>query len=113
MYGIFNALSEMGPGVSTFLCAAESFPTPLRGHFLELVFVHVSGPAGGLSDRVGVLFVGGLAAWFLIPDNARDLQTEDDRFKEYLAENEYDISLYGQELSVERKSKATALVENV
>lgn len=28
MYGIFNALGEMGPGVATFLCAAESFPTP-------------------------------------------------------------------------------------
>ena len=27
LYGIFNALGEMGPGVATFLCAAESFPT--------------------------------------------------------------------------------------
>ena len=26
----------MGPGVATFLCGAESFPTPLRGHFLGL-----------------------------------------------------------------------------
>ncbi|KAL4967479.1 major facilitator superfamily domain-containing protein [Aspergillus stella-maris] len=34
MYGVFNALGEMGPGVSTFLCASESFPTPVRGHFL-------------------------------------------------------------------------------
>lgn len=36
LYGIFNALGEMGPGVATFLCGAESFPTPLRGHFLGL-----------------------------------------------------------------------------
>ena len=35
-YGIFNAFGEMGPGVATFLCGAESFPTPLRGHFLGL-----------------------------------------------------------------------------
>jgi len=34
LYGIFNALGEMGPGVATFLCGAESFPTPVRGHFL-------------------------------------------------------------------------------
>jgi hypothetical protein len=26
----------MGPGVATFLCGAESFPTPIRGHFLGL-----------------------------------------------------------------------------
>jgi len=36
LYGIFNSLGEMGPGVATFLCGAESFPTPLRGHFLGL-----------------------------------------------------------------------------
>lgn len=36
LYGIFNAFGEMGPGVATFLCGAESFPTPLRGHFLGL-----------------------------------------------------------------------------
>jgi len=34
LYGIFNSLGEMGPGVATFLCAAESFPTPLRGQYL-------------------------------------------------------------------------------
>ncbi|KAK5699130.1 hypothetical protein LTR97_006779 [Elasticomyces elasticus] len=36
LYGIFNAFGEMGPGVATFLCGAESFPTPIRGHFLGL-----------------------------------------------------------------------------
>lgn len=36
LYGIFNSLGEMGPGVATFLCGSESFPTPLRGHFLGL-----------------------------------------------------------------------------
>ncbi|OQD66007.1 hypothetical protein PENPOL_c005G01576 [Penicillium polonicum] len=44
MYGIFQALGEMGPGVSTFLCASESFPTPLRGHFLG--FAAAVGKAG-------------------------------------------------------------------
>lgn len=44
LYGIFNALGEMGPGVATFLCGAESFPTPVRGHFLG--FAAAVGKAG-------------------------------------------------------------------
>jgi len=44
LYGIFNSLGEMGPGVATFLCGAESFPTPLRGHFLG--FAAAVGKAG-------------------------------------------------------------------
>ena len=36
LYGIFNAFGEMGRGVATFLCASESFPTSLRGHYLGL-----------------------------------------------------------------------------
>ena len=36
LYGVFNAFGEMGPGVATFLCASESFPKPLRGHYLGL-----------------------------------------------------------------------------
>lgn len=36
LYGIFLGLGEVGPGVATFLCGTESFPTPLRGHFLGL-----------------------------------------------------------------------------
>lgn len=36
LYGLFNASGEMGPGVATFLCGTESFPTPLRGHFIGL-----------------------------------------------------------------------------
>ena len=45
LYGIFNAFGEMGPGVATFLCASESFPTPLRGHYLG--FAAAVGKAGG------------------------------------------------------------------
>jgi hypothetical protein len=44
LYGIFNALGEMGPRVVTFLCVAESFPTPLRGHYLG--FAAAVGKAG-------------------------------------------------------------------
>lgn len=44
MYGIFNALGEVSPGVSAFLCSAESFPTPLQGHFLA--FAEAVGETG-------------------------------------------------------------------
>ncbi|KAJ5134971.1 uncharacterized protein N7443_003413 [Penicillium atrosanguineum] len=122
MYGIFQALGEMGPGVSTFLCAAESFPTPLRGHFLG--FAAAVGKAGASigtevftpiqssfssTERgqqavflIGAAFtvVGGLISWFLIPDMSRELETEDARFKAYLEEHGYDISLYGEALVV-------------
>ncbi|KAF9893028.1 hypothetical protein FE257_012439 [Aspergillus nanangensis] len=117
MYGIFMSLGEMGPGVSTFLCAAESFPTPLRGHFLGFaaavgkagasigteVFTPIQesfdSPAKGQQAiiLIGSAFalVGGLVAWFLIPDMSRELETEDARFRAYLEENGYNISHYG------------------
>ncbi|KAL5358250.1 major facilitator superfamily domain-containing protein [Aspergillus floccosus] len=125
MYGIFMALGEMGPGVSTFLCAAESFPTPLRGHFLG--FAAAVGKAGAsigtevftpIQDAfdstargqqavflIGAAFtlVGGCVAWCLIPDMARELETEDARFKAYLVENGVDISHYGEDVWVDRK----------
>lgn len=124
MYGIFQALGEMGPGVATFLCAAESFPTPLRGHFLG--FAAAVGKAGASIGTqvftpiqnsfsstekgqqavflIGAAFTvaGGLISWFLIPDMSRELETEDARFKAYLQEHGYDISLYGESLVVER-----------
>ncbi|OKP12217.1 hypothetical protein PENSUB_1953 [Penicillium subrubescens] len=126
MYGIFQALGEMGPGVATFLCAAESFPTPLRGHFLG--FAAAVGKAGASIGTqvftpiqnsfestekgqqavflIGAAFtvVGGLIAWFLIPDMSRELETEDARFKAYLQENGYDFDLYGEALVVNRVS---------
>ncbi|EWZ00218.1 hypothetical protein FOYG_00106 [Fusarium oxysporum NRRL 32931] len=111
LYGIFNALGEMGPGVATFLCAAESFPTPLRGHFLG--FAAAMGKAGAaigtqaftpiqdsFSDKqrgiqavflIGAAFaaVGGLIAWFLIPDKDKELESEDAQFRLYLEQNGY------------------------
>ncbi|KAJ9296196.1 hypothetical protein DTO271G3_5337 [Paecilomyces variotii] len=130
MYGIFNALGEMGPGVATFLCAAESFPTPLRGHYLG--FAAAVGKAGAAigtevftpiqnsfssteAGQQGVFLigsaftvVGGLISWFLIPDRSRDLEDEDARFKAYLEENGYDISNYGSEVVAVKRAPANA-----
>ncbi|KAM0548799.1 hypothetical protein ACHAPJ_009796 [Fusarium lateritium] len=114
LYGIFNSLGEMGPGVATFLCAAESFPTPLRGHFLG--FAAAMGKAGAaigtqvfppIQDSfgdeqkgiqavflIGAAFaaVGGLIAWFLIPDKDKNLESEDAQFRVYLEQNGYKSS---------------------
>lgn len=120
LYGIFNALGEMGPGVATFLCAAESFPTPLRGHYMG--FAAAVGKAGAaigtqvftpIQDSfsttekgqqgvflIGSAFaiVGGVIAWVLIPDKERDLESEDVRFRAYLEEKGFDTSVYGESL---------------
>lgn len=127
LYGIFQAAGEMGPGVATFLVSAESFPTPIRGHFMGLAAaVGKAGAAIGTevfspiqnsfdSDFQGVraLFliggafaaVGGLIAWFLIPDRERDLESEDARFRAYLAEHGYEND-FGE--TVEQSLKSTA-----
>jgi MFS family permease len=92
----------MGPRVATFLCGAESFPTPLRGHFLG--FAAAVGKAGAaIGTQVftpirdsfddpqkgiqgifligaAVAAVGGLISWFVIPDKERGLESEDARF---------------------------------
>ncbi|KAK3677901.1 hypothetical protein LTR78_001996 [Recurvomyces mirabilis] len=125
LYGIFNAFGEMGPGVATFLCGAESFPTPLRGHFLGLAAaVGKAGAAIGTevftpiqdsfdSDQKGVqavfligaafAAVGGIIAWTLIPNRERDLEGEDVRFREYLAEHGYTTD-FGESLEKELKT---------
>lgn len=127
LYGIFNALGEMGPGVATFLCAAESFPTPLRGHYMG--FAAAVGKAGAaigtqvftpIQDSfsstekgqqgvflIGAAFaiVGGLVAWFLIPDKEKDLESEDVRFRSYLEEKGFDTSCYG--VTIEKEMKTT------
>ncbi|EXU95728.1 MFS transporter [Metarhizium robertsii] len=113
LYGIFNTLGEMGPGVqvATFLCGAESFPTPVRGHFLGFaaavgkagaaigtqVFIPIQNSFGDTNKGVqGVFLIGAAFAmtgaaisWFLIPDKERDLENEDALFREYLAQHGY------------------------
>lgn len=105
----------MGPGVATFLCGAESFPTPVRGHCLGLAAA--MGKAGAAigtqvftpiqesfsDDFAGVqavfligaalAAVGGIISWTLIPDKERDLEDEDSKFRAYLSEHGYDMEI--------------------
>lgn len=54
---------------------------------------------------IGAAFaaVGGLVAWFLIPDRERDLESEDVRFREYLEANGWTCD-FGDTLQGELKS---------
>lgn len=44
LYGLFQSFLSVGPGNCNFLVSSESFPTPLRGHFLG--FAAAIGKAG-------------------------------------------------------------------
>ncbi|KAK8109242.1 glycerophosphoinositol permease 1 [Apiospora sp. TS-2023a] len=116
-YALFQTFLSVGPGDCNFLVSSESFPTPLRGHFLG--FAAAVGKAGAaigttvlsqalasFDDKVQgqqVIFligsalsvVGTLCVWFLIPDAPANLEDEDVRFKNYLEENGYDTSDMG------------------
>jgi Na+/melibiose symporter-like transporter len=50
--------------------------------------------------------VGGLIAWFFIPDKERDLESEDVRFKNYLEEKGFDTFFYGESLVEQIKTTA-------
>ena len=136
LYGISNGLGELGPGVSTpteeyltyttstvadltcleqvgtFVCGAESFATPVRGHFLG--FAAALGKAGAAigtqvftpiqnsfeNERKGVQGVfligaafamsGAVITWTLVPDMGKELESEDVKFRRYLEEHGYD-----------------------
>ncbi|KIW76254.1 hypothetical protein Z517_11000 [Fonsecaea pedrosoi CBS 271.37] len=125
LYGIFNSLGEMGPGVCTFLTAAESFPTPLRGHFMGFaaavgkagaaigtqVFTPIQDSFGDTQKGTQAVFLigagfaaaGGIISWIFIPDRDRELESEDAKFREYLAAHGYEGD-FGESLIVEVKT---------
>ena len=96
------------------MVSSESFPTPIRGHFLGLAAaVGKAGAAIGTTvltqalnsfeDPVRgqqVLYLTGSAislvgigfVWFLIPQHNETLEEEDIKFREYLEAEGYDIS---------------------
>ncbi|CAF9918041.1 MAG: hypothetical protein ALECFALPRED_000480 [Alectoria fallacina] len=134
LYGIFNSFGEMGPGVATFLTASESFPTPLRGHFMGFaaavgkagaaigtqVFTPIQDSlGGGQKGQQGVFLigsafaiVGGMITWVFIPDMERDLEGEDVRFRRYLEDNGFDTSgLGGESLTKQARSTTFKLDE--
>jgi len=90
LFGLFQTFLSVGPGDCNFLVSSESFPTPLRGHFLGFAAaVGKAGAAVGTSALIplvdkfddplkgqqalfligsGISVVGTLCVWFLIPN---------------------------------------------
>ncbi|POR33123.1 hypothetical protein TPAR_06649 [Tolypocladium paradoxum] len=117
LYSLFQTFLSVGPGDCNFLVSSESFPTPLRGHFLG--FAAAVGKAGAavgttaLSKALasfpdplqgqqavfligsGISVVGTLVVWFLIPTAPVALEDEDARFKAFLEEHGYDTTNLG------------------
>ncbi|KAF7732575.1 hypothetical protein EC973_003322 [Apophysomyces ossiformis] len=114
MYGIFLALGEYGPGDCMGLNAMELFPTAVRGTGYgiaaaigkvgatvgTLAFVPMQDAMGGVRGPFlvgsGIAIVAALIAWFFLPEiGPEGLAQEDIDFKQYLADNGYDISQMG------------------
>ncbi|KAJ8090285.1 hypothetical protein PM082_018881 [Marasmius tenuissimus] len=117
LFGLFQSFLSVGPGNCNFLVSSESFPTPIRGHFLG--FSAAVGKAGAAVGTevfpiimkqfptalkgqqaiflVGsaICIVGAALVWFLIPDMDSQLENEDAKFKKYLEENGWDTSEMG------------------
>ncbi|KAK9491674.1 major facilitator superfamily domain-containing protein [Lipomyces doorenjongii] len=117
LYGFFQSFLSVGPADCNFLVSSESFPTPLRGHFLGF-----AAAVGKASSAIGttvliialnslqnqtkghqVLFfigssisvLGTMVVIFLIPNHPATLEEEDSKFRAYLEENGYDASEMG------------------
>lgn len=118
VYGIFLSLGEAGPGICLGLLASKSWPTAVRGQLYgaAAAFGKVGAFAGtwafpAIIDRFpegpkqtsgpfwigsGLAFLSCLIILLLVPEIKSDhMQVEDALFKEYLAENGYDISQMG------------------
>ncbi|KAG9524487.1 major facilitator superfamily transporter, partial [Aureobasidium melanogenum] len=103
LYGLFQSFLSVGPGNNNFLVSSESFPTPIRGHFLGFaaavgkagaaigttVMSHVYDSYDDQQKGQQVLFltgsaisvVGTLVVWFGLPHYLPELETEDARFE--------------------------------
>ncbi|KAH6969283.1 major facilitator superfamily domain-containing protein, partial [Fusarium avenaceum] len=117
LYGLFQTFLSVGPGDCNFLVSSESFPTPLRGHFLG--FAAAVGKVGAVAgtqalskclvsfdDKLqgqqvvfligsAISVVGVFCVWFLIPNHPKTLEEEDARFKAFLKKSGYDTSQMG------------------
>jgi MFS family permease len=121
LYGLFLTLGEVGPGSTVVLTATESFPTSIRGQMMGFVSAwSKAGAAIGTqvfsaimaswaddpakADQAAFLIgssfalVGGLIAWFVVPDMSAQLDDEDDAWKAYLADNGWEAD-WGDQVS--------------
>ncbi|KAJ5717757.1 Glycerophosphodiester transporter GIT2 [Penicillium malachiteum] len=118
VYGVFLALGELGPGDNIGLVAAKTSATAIRGQYYS--YAAAAGKIGAFvgtyvlplaqenapnKTRAGqdpffisssLCIFSAFLAWFLLPQINQDTIThEDERFREFLAENGYDTSTLG------------------
>ena len=114
IYGLFLTLGEVGPGATILTLSSECFPTSIRGQCLG--FICAWGKAGAaigtsvfstilfsFGDNAmkanqsvfligsGVAIIGGIGGWFLLENNGRYLDNEDEEWKAYLSREGYTI----------------------
>ncbi|KAK9472848.1 major facilitator superfamily domain-containing protein [Dipodascopsis tothii] len=126
VYGIFQTLGEFGPGDCIGLIASKTSATAVRGQYYGIaaacgkigafvgtyVFPVIISNAGGDTTTKGLqapfwvssslAIFSGLLAIFLLPKMDQDVVTaEDDKFREYLASQGWDVSQLGDAPSQE------------
>ncbi|KAJ5173219.1 Glycerophosphodiester transporter GIT2 [Penicillium capsulatum] len=118
VYGVFLALGEFGPGDNIGLCAAKTSATAIRGQYYS--YAAAIGKIGAFVGtyvlplaqdnapnkiRAGqdpffisssLCILSAFLAWFLLPNINQDtITSEDEKFREFLSANGYDISTMG------------------
>lgn len=133
MYGIYLTWGEFGPGDCIGLVSSELYPTAVRGQVYGIsaavgkigalvgtqVFkpiVKAFGGSGTLNGQrspfiIGtcLALLGAIITWYFIPDASKQgLEVEDREFREYLEQNGFDTSLFGEKDDESIKTEKTS-----
>ncbi|WVQ83288.1 hypothetical protein IAT38_005427 [Cryptococcus sp. DSM 104549] len=130
LFCLFQMILSVGPGNCNFLISSESFPTPIRGHFLGLSSaIGKAGAAVGtqvfplIQERFSttlkgqqatfligsaVCVVGAVVVMTLVPNRRDQLEDEDKEFRRYLEENGWDTSDMGNDGEIDVVSSPTS-----
>ncbi|GAA5984713.1 hypothetical protein JCM10908_003471 [Rhodotorula pacifica] len=127
LYGLFLSLGEFGPGDCLGLLASKCFPTAARGQmyaiaaaigktgaysgiwaFPAIINAFPAGPkqtSGPFWIGSGLAFLSAIIVFFLITEIKQDgMRDEDEAFKQYLADNGYDVSQMGAPEDIDDES---------
>ncbi|KAG0663259.1 hypothetical protein C6P46_002849 [Rhodotorula mucilaginosa] len=127
LYGLFLSMGEFGPGDCLGLLASKCFPTAARGQmyaitaavgkcgaylgiwaFPAIIDSFPVGPkqtSGPFWIGSGLAFVSAIVAFFLVKEIKQDgMREEDEAFRQYLADNGYDVSQMGAPAEVDDES---------
>ncbi|KWU44597.1 MFS general substrate transporter [Rhodotorula sp. JG-1b] len=127
LYGLFLSMGEFGPGDCLGLLASKCFPTAARGQmyaitaaigkigafagiwaFPAIIDSFPAGPkqtSGPFWIGSGLAFVSAIVVLLLIKEIKQDgMRQEDEAFRQYLADNGYDVSQMGAPEEVDDES---------